>query len=112
MITIATHKRDVYVDFGVLHTDHEKKLVEYEEKPTLNYLVSMGIYVLDPMVLELIPYNERLDFPDLVKKVMARNEKVQCFITDKYWLDIGRHDDYAKAAESFEKMKSALLRQD
>ena len=64
------------------------------------------------MILELIPYNERLDFPDLVKKVMARNEKVQCFITDEYWLDIGRHDDYANAVESFEKMKSALLRKD
>jgi NDP-sugar pyrophosphorylase family protein len=43
---------------------------------------------------------------------MARNEKVQCFITDEYWLDIGRHDDYVKAVENFEKMKSALLRQD
>lgn len=112
MITIATHKRDVYIDFGVLHTDAENKLVEYEEKPTVNYLVSMGIYVLDPMVLELVPHNKHLDFPDLVKKVMARNEKVQCFITDEYWLDIGRHDDYVKAVENFEKMKSALLRQD
>ena len=112
MITIATHKRDVYIDFGVLHTDPESKLVEYEEKPTLNYMVSMGIYVLDPSVLEHVPYNERLDFPDLVKKVMARNEKVQCYITDQYWLDIGRQDDYANAVESFEKMKSTLLRKD
>jgi NDP-sugar pyrophosphorylase family protein len=110
MITIATHKRDVYIDFGVLHTDTKNKLVEYEEKPTLNYMVSMGIYVLDSAVLELIPYNERLDFPDLVKKVMAQKEKVQCFITNEYWLDIGRHDDYAKAAESFDKMKCDLLK--
>jgi NDP-mannose synthase len=111
-ITIATHKRDVYIDFGVLHTDANGRLIDYDEKPTLNYLVSMGIYVLNPEVLELIPYNERLDFPDLAKQVMALDQKVQCFITDEYWLDIGRHDDYAKAVESFEKMKNALLKQD
>ena len=109
-ITIATHKRDVYIDFGVLNTDDENTLMNYEEKPTLNYQVSMGVYVLDPNVLELIPHNERLDFPDLVKKVMARNEKVQCFMTDEYWLDIGRQDDYAKAVENFGKMKSAFLK--
>ena len=71
----------------------------------------MGIYVLNPEVIELIPYNQRLDFPDLAKEVMALNQKVQCYITDEYWLDIGRHDDYAKAVEGFEKMKSALLKQ-
>ena len=47
----------------------------------------------------------------MVKKVMAMNEKVESFITDEYWLDIGRHDDYAKATENFEKMKTELLRQ-
>ena len=111
-ITIATHKRDVYIDFGVLYTDANSRLVGYDEKPTLDYLVSMGIYVLDPDVLEFIPYNQPLDFPDLVKQLMAQGEKVQCFITDDYWLDIGRHDDYAVAVESYEKMKKELLKQD
>ena len=110
-ITIATHKRDVYIDFGVLHNDASGRLVGYDEKPTLNYLVSMGIYVLHPEVLELIPYNKRMDFPDLAKQVMSLNQKVQCYITDEYWLDIGRHDDYEAAIESFKKMKNSLLKQ-
>jgi NDP-sugar pyrophosphorylase family protein len=110
-ITIATHKRDVYIDFGVLRTDDQSRLIGYDEKPTLKYLVSMGIYVIEPDVLGGLRYNEHLDFPDLVKEVMNRKEKVQCYITDEYWLDIGRHDDYAKAVESFEKMKNALLKQ-
>ncbi|MCB0165109.1 MAG: NTP transferase domain-containing protein [Anaerolineae bacterium] len=111
-ITIATHKREVYIDFGVLRTNGDDTLIGYDEKPTLHYQVSMGIYVLDPDVLELIPYNQRLDFPDLVKQLMESGEKVQCYITDEYWLDIGRHDDYAMAVETFEKMKPELLKQD
>jgi NDP-sugar pyrophosphorylase family protein len=109
-ITIGTHKRKVYIDFGVLATDAEHRLVGYEEKPTLNYLVSMGIYVLDPDVLPLIPHNQRLDFPDLVKMVMARGQKVQCYVTEDFWLDIGRHDDYEEAVRNFEKMRPLLLR--
>jgi len=109
-ITIASHKRKVYIDFGVLNVDDDERLIQYEEKPTLQYLVSMGIYVLDPNVLNFIPYNQRLDFPDLVKKLMVEDKKVQCYSTDEYWLDIGRHDDYAQAVDSFEKMKHQLLK--
>ena len=32
----------------VLHVDDENRLVEYEEKPTLAYTVSMGVYALEP----------------------------------------------------------------
>ena len=110
-LTIAAHKRQVDIDFGVLHTDRHSKLVSYDEKPTLDYLVSMGIYVFEPEVLNYIRPNQRLDFPDLVKALLAEGKKVQCLMTDEYWLDIGRHDDYEQAVKDFEKMKSQLLKE-
>lgn len=110
-LTIATHKRQVDIDFGVLHTDRHGELVSYNEKPTLEYLVSMGIYVFEPEVLKFIVPNQRLDFPDLVKALLAEGKKAQCFMTEEYWLDIGRHDDYEQAVKDFEKMKKKLLKQ-
>ena len=106
IVTIASHKRQVHIDFGVLNVDTEDVLQSYDEKPTLDYLVSMGVYVLNPEVLLHIPEKQRIDFPDIVKKFLDQGEKVQTYITEEYWLDIGRHDDYAKASETFEKMKN------
>ena len=53
----------------------EEVVTGYVEKPTLNYEVSMGIYVYAPRALEHIPKG-RFDFPDLVLALLADGEKV------------------------------------
>ena len=107
--TIAIHKRYVAVDFGVIGTDNKNKVTNYEEKPTLEYLVSMGIYIFEPRVLNYINLGEKLDFPDLVQRLLRNNEKIQGYLSDDYWLDIGRHDDYEKAIRDFETMRDKFL---
>jgi NDP-sugar pyrophosphorylase family protein len=107
-LTIATHRRDVYVDYGVLHTTGER-VVGYEEKPTLGYLVSMGIYVLEPSVREFVPSDRPFDLPDLVLALLAAGEPVGSYAYDGYWLDIGRHDDYERAIAEFDGLLPKLL---
>jgi NDP-sugar pyrophosphorylase family protein len=103
--TIAMHKREVKIDFGVIKVGDKNKLIDYVEKPVLGYLVSMGVYVFEPKVLKYIKPNQKLDFPDLVKLLLEKKEKVVGYYTNGYWLDIGRPEDYAKAREDFERMK-------
>lgn len=102
-LTIATHKRHVKIDLGVLEFDGEGWITAYHEKPEKVYHVSMGIYVYEPRVLSHIREGEYLDFPDLVLRLMAVDEKVLSFETDCVWLDIGRPDDYARAQKMFEQ---------
>ena len=107
-VTIAVHKRKVNIDFGVLGLEGNK-VTSYTEKPTHDYEVSMGINVMEPKVLEIIKEYEELDFPDLIKKLIEKGEKVAAYVTDAYWLDIGRPDDYALAVEEFESKKETFL---
>lgn len=44
--TISGYKRKHKVDYGVLHTDSNSYLNGFEEKPLLDYTVSMGIYAV------------------------------------------------------------------
>ena len=53
LCTIAMFSKPVKVDLGVLKVDGENNLLDYIEKPTLNYQVSMGIYAFNKMVLDL-----------------------------------------------------------
>lgn len=108
-ITIASFKRKVNIDLGVIQLGSDNTLIDYIEKPQYSFLVSMGIYVFSPSVLQFIPPEERFDFPDLVKRLIAENRSVKAYPFDGFWLDIGRSEDYLNASDVFEKNESLLL---
>jgi NDP-mannose synthase len=107
--TIAMHARNVNVDLGVIQCNGSNEIVGYIEKPTYKYNVSMGIYVFEPRVLACIPYNQYLDFPDLVLRLINNGERVLGYPFEGYWQDLGRPDDYEQAVQDFEKMKDQFL---
>lgn len=110
--TIATITRDIQVSLGVLHfadPHQQDRLTSYEEKPHFEFEASMGIYAFSPRVLDYMEPDERLDFPDLMRRLLDAGEIVRAFRSDCYWLDIGRHDDYEQALEEFERMKDRLI---
>ncbi|HZU87360.1 MAG TPA: sugar phosphate nucleotidyltransferase [Anaerolineaceae bacterium] len=110
--TIATHHRSVHIDLGVIRTNGDHTIIGYTEKPDIDYQVSMGLYVFDPRVLSYIPAGEYLDFPDLVKKMIAAGEHVCAYPFEGYWQDLGRPDDYEQANIDFETMRSQFLPED
>jgi NDP-sugar pyrophosphorylase family protein len=107
--TISTHTRKVSIDLGVVVPGNDHNITGYIEKPTYDYLVSMGIYVFEPRVLSYIPKDEYLDFPDLVKHLLDAGEKVSSYQFNGYWQDLGRPDDYERASLDFEEMRSQFL---
>jgi NDP-sugar pyrophosphorylase family protein len=107
--TIGSYQKQVKIDLGVIVSDGDYAIKDYIEKPTVVHQVSMGIYVFEPRVLSLLKPNDYLDFPDLVKILIAAQLSVKFYPFTGYWLDIGRHDDYAQATEEFGLMKAKLL---
>ena len=100
-LTIATHKRSIKIDYGLLHLDVASRVREYEEKPEIASPVSMGIYVMEPSVVEHIPEDSHFDFPNLVRALLAAGEPVGAYFHDGLWFDIGRHEDYERATEAW-----------
>lgn len=107
--TIAVHCRQIHIDFGVIQCDGDCEIIGYNEKPTIEYMVSMGVYVFEPRVLAHIPHAQYLDFPDLVKKLLAVGERVVGYPYTGYWQDLGRPDDYEHATRDFEQMRDQFL---
>jgi NDP-mannose synthase len=108
-LTIAAHRKLVKIDLGVLETDPSGLVTNYIEKPTMDYAVSMGIYVYEPQVLEFIAPGEQLDFPDLVLKLLRAGKKVATFSNDAAWLDLGRPEDFSRAADLFSEREQEFL---
>jgi NDP-sugar pyrophosphorylase family protein len=107
--TIASHSRRVKIDLGVLQFDSSNTLIGYIEKPAYDYYASMGIYVFERNVLDYIPYNQYLDFPDLILKLIQAGERVIAYTFDGYWQDLGRLEDYEQAVLEFEGLKTQIL---
>ena len=107
--TIAIQNKRVRIDLGVVKWEENYRVNGYVEKPIYEYMVSMGVYVFEPLVLQYIPPNQYLDFPDLILKLLASGEKVIGFPYEGYWKDLGRPDDYEEAAGDFEKMRGQFL---
>jgi NDP-sugar pyrophosphorylase family protein len=107
--TIAMHSRHIKIDLGVIELDGGNCIQGYIEKPTYDFMVSMGIYIFEPQVLDYLPHNQYYDFPDLVKTLIAAGQKVVGFPFDGYWQDLGRKDDYEQAVQDFEAMRAQFL---
>lgn len=110
VLTIALNKRPVKIDLGVIEINSRFELQSFREKPVLNYLVSMGIYIYEPEILKYIdPPGKYLDFPVVVERLLNDGKKIVGYPTDDYWLDLGSHVDYKKAQDDYEKMKDKFL---
>ncbi|WP_326552381.1 sugar phosphate nucleotidyltransferase [Micromonospora sp. NBC_01813] len=107
-VTVATFRRKVKVDFGVLTVEGDK-VVEFKEKPTLDYRVSMGVYGLTRDTIAPYPTGIEFGFDQLMLDLINHGSPPAAYDFDGYWLDIGRPEDYDEANRSFETLKPILL---
>jgi NDP-sugar pyrophosphorylase family protein len=108
LFTISAAARAQSIDFGVLHVQ-DGSLKSFEEKPTLPYLVSMGVYGVSRSVVEWIPDTGPFGFDQLMHKLLSARQAVRVQVHDGYWLDIGRPDDYEAAGEAWARLAPRLL---
>ncbi|MQY12309.1 D-glycero-alpha-D-manno-heptose 1-phosphate guanylyltransferase [Streptomyces sp. RB5] len=108
-LTIATHRREVHIDFGVLTTDGGR-VVGFAEKPRHDYRVSMGVYGVSRRTLAGYLPGLPLGFDELVLDLLNGRNLPYSYEFDGYWLDIGRPDDYDRANAEFTAYRELLLK--
>ncbi|WP_413391318.1 nucleotidyltransferase family protein [Prochlorococcus marinus] len=92
-ITIAAREYSHTVPYGVLQTKGSY-LDQIIEKPNFNYLISAGIYVIEPSAIRSLNSNEYLDMPDFFDSINDEGSPIAICPLHEDWLDIGRVEDY------------------
>jgi NDP-mannose synthase len=105
-LTVATKLKRVDIDLGVVESEGGL-ITNYREKPSLDYQVSMGIYVYEPRALDHLPGGV-CQFPDLVLRLLDAGERVAAFPSAAEWYDIGTTQEYERAMEALELRPSAF----
>jgi dTDP-glucose pyrophosphorylase len=101
--TMGVRPFEMQVPFGVVR-EREGLIESIEEKPTQRFMVSAGIYVLSPEVLEHVPRGRSYDMPMLFDTLIAGGRRVRSHHVSSYWLDIGRVPDYERANLDFDEV--------
>jgi mannose-1-phosphate guanylyltransferase len=108
LLSIAVTQKKVGVDLGVLEA-RNGVMTNFKEKPTLEYMVSMGIYCMEPGILELIPQGVPFGFDNLIYAMMQADLPVYVYEHKGIWMDIGREEDFRIAQKDFMKEHKSII---
>ena len=101
-MTITTYLQQHKVRLGVLELKG-RSIVKYIEKPTKEYLVSIGMYVLNKHIVDIyVEEKAYLDFPTLINILIQNKIKINSYLHDGLWIDIGTTEEYLNLIENLE----------
>lgn len=103
--TLCVREHTTQIPFGVVQMD-DLNILNIKEKPLLRHHVNAGVYLLDPVLLDLVPHRNFFDMPNLIESAISKKFSVCAFPIHEYWLDIGEPDTYKRAHNEWHNVKT------
>ena len=102
-LTVGTYLKPVNISLGVLETDVTSRVTGFREKPTLHFPCSMGVYAMNPEMLDLIPENQPFGFDDLMYRMLDDGLRAYAHIFSGTWMETSAvPEDFHAACELVE----------
>nr|WP_288746654.1 nucleotidyltransferase family protein [uncultured Phocaeicola sp.] len=103
-MSVAAVPYVVKVPYGVFNLKG-REIKGVTEKPTISYYANAGIYLIKRKLFDLIPDDIFFNATDFMDKLIELGHKVIRYPISGYWLDIGQHDELARAREMVKHLK-------
>lgn len=102
-VTIILNRQDNPLEYGLVYTDNDGRILRFAEKPSWNEVftnvVNTGIYIISPSVLDQIPENQPYDFSrDLFPALLKNGGRLYGCELRGYWCDIGDTNAYLRCS--------------
>lgn len=101
-LTIVLVRHAHVLPLGVVEVDAGGLVRSFDEKPTLEFLVNTGIFVLEPRTIDTIEFGVEYGFDRLAAELMADGQQIASFIHEGSWFDIGSSTEYHLAQDAVE----------
>jgi dTDP-glucose pyrophosphorylase len=95
-LTLVGSMQQYTIPYGVCDFDDDGNFIQIREKPDYDFMVSTGLYLLEPEILSLIPRDKYFDMTDLTEKLKKNKYKIGVFpVSHNSWIDQGQwKEDY------------------
>ncbi len=108
ILTIGVTQKKINIDLGVIERKGDV-VVSFQEKPIMEVTVSMGIYCMEPEVMQYVPRDCPFGFDDLVFSLLDKGVSINTYEHKGVWMDIGRPEDFEKAQDVVNGNTETLL---
>ena len=96
---VASSKEHI-IPYGTCKLTKKGYLQKIIEKPKFDFFVNVGLYVLNPNLIKLIPKNKTYDMTHLIQLIKTKKRQVGVYpIDDESWIDVGQWTEYHKAID-------------
>ena len=75
MVTMICAWKNLTIPYGIVEMGKNGIIEQMREKPELSFLTNTSIYIVEPEVIEKIPDNTSITFPEVIQALMDRGEK-------------------------------------
>ncbi len=94
VITIVSAMKNVVIPYGVIQMEENGQIASMQEKPEFSCLVNIGVYFIEPRVIEELEENRFIGMPDVAENYRKRGFSVGTYpISEKSWMDMGQMEE-------------------
>ena len=99
-LTLVASSKEHIIPYGTCKFTKKGHLQKIVEKPKFDFFINVGMYVLNPNLIKLIPKNKTCDMTDFIKLIKRKKKQVGVYpIDDESWVDVGQWSEYHKAVD-------------
>lgn len=99
-MTVGVRHYAIRVPFGVVEVDG-LRISGISEKPTFDFFVNAGVYIVSPELLPLIEADRLFDITELMERGLEKGKEIISFPIFEDWLDVGRPEDLSVARSRY-----------
>ena len=101
-ITLVSSMKNFTIPYGVCEIENGGDLRNVKEKPEYDLLVSTGLYIFEPEVINDIPKGKCFQATDLIADYLKKGNRIGVYpISERSWLDVGQLEEYQKNIKAF-----------
>ncbi|AIE84798.1 sugar phosphate nucleotidyltransferase [Fimbriimonas ginsengisoli] len=104
LATLILYRVPSPLEFGVVITDDDGRVVRFLEKPSWSEVfsdtVNTGMYILEPEIFRFMEENHNYDWSsDIFPKLLQERLPMYGYVMEEYWTDVGSLGQYREAQE-------------
>jgi len=105
--TVVSAMKNYVVPYGVMNINKSGGIQRFIEKPSHDYIVNTGLYLMNQEIIEGMTPNQRISVPEVLQNNMNQGRVVAVYpVTENCWNDMGQPDELKKMQTKFKKRGS------
>ena len=99
-ITMICAWKNITLPYGIVEMGSNGIIEKMQEKPEMSFLTNTSIYIVEPDVIEDIPEEVSMTFPEIIQVEIEKGCKAAAYpVSESEWLDMGQLSELEKMRE-------------